>query len=264
VAALDDYTIKARFWPGLLTGLPAAAGLSVIIPDLSWQKQLGTGVGGILVFAFLLAQIARSRGKRLEPRLFELWGGKPSVRLLRHRDTTIDVHTKARYHRNIEEISGGKLRLPSAAQESEDPHEADQVYEAATKLLIARTRDKSAFPLLYSENVNYGFHRNMWGFKPFGIAASLIGLALAGWRLTDRVQRVHEAVTEFRFVQEETVSPIVAAVISLLMLAIWAVWVRPEWVKIPANAYAERLLEASDSLAPRPTARKQRTAGVAR
>lgn len=255
MGTLDDYTVKARLWPGLMTGLPVASGLATVVPHVSWKEQLAAGMGGALVLAFLLAQIARSQGKRLESRLFELWGGKPSVRLLRHQDTTIDVHTKARYHRNIQAISRGTIRMPDPKQESDDPATADQAYEAATKLLIARTRDQVAFPLLYKENVNYGFHRNMLGLKPFGISAALIGLMVSGWRLIDRVRGVQDVAGETRVMQEMAGSPLVAVVISLLMLVVWAMWVCPDWVKIPADAYAERLLEASDSLAPGMTRR---------
>jgi len=44
-----------------------------------------------------LSDFARSRGRRIEPKIFEELGGKPSVVMLRHGDMTFDVKSKTRY-----------------------------------------------------------------------------------------------------------------------------------------------------------------------
>jgi len=37
-------------------------------------------------------------------------------------------------------------------------------------------------------------------------------------------------------------------VVNLALMLCWAAWVTPSWVRIPAQAYAERLLEACNQL----------------
>jgi hypothetical protein len=47
---------------------------------------------------FALADIARGRGKKIEEQICDELGGKPSVAMLRHSDTsTFDAASKARY-----------------------------------------------------------------------------------------------------------------------------------------------------------------------
>ncbi len=81
---LDQYTVRARLLPALLVALPAGVATLAWFPDgiLGWGPVWGLVAwsGGTL----LLAQLGRDAGKRKEPRLFELWGGKPTTRMLRH------------------------------------------------------------------------------------------------------------------------------------------------------------------------------------
>ena len=237
---LDIYSLKARLWPSLLAGIPLAVGISALIPGVSFPASAGVGAAGAVALMFLLAQVGRSRGKRLEAELFKSWGGKPSVRIMRHRDNTIDPQTKQRYHRNVVAICKD-LRMPSAEDEARDHGAADQAYEAATKCLISKTRDTKKFGLLFRENVHYGFCRNAWGLKPLGILCSVLGAAAGGWRI----------VAALRASETPPSAAVAAAALSGLMLLLWSVWVWPKWVRVPAEAYAERLLEASDALAPK-------------
>jgi hypothetical protein len=95
------------------------------------------------------------------------------------------------------------------------------------------TRDKQQYPLVFEENVSYGFRRNVWGLKPFGIAIAAIGTAGA-------------AVNLFRFHEGTQLGLAIACtIVSALLLLFWLCWVNPGWVRIPAKAYAERLLESA-------------------
>jgi hypothetical protein len=75
-----------------------------------------------------------------------------------------------------EQVAG--LRLPTEAEEVQDPEGADAVYELAVGALRERTRDTNQYPPVPSENARYGFRRNVLGLRPYGIATSLIGLEL--------------------------------------------------------------------------------------
>ena len=44
------------------------------------------------------------------------------------------------------------------------------------------TRDTSRFPLVFAENANYGFRRNLWGLRPIGTGVAVV-LLLFSWAL---------------------------------------------------------------------------------
>src|SRR3989442_12022556 len=86
----DPYERKARLYPALLALLPLIVIGAVYAPKASAPVNVVmfiSGCGGL----FLMANISRELGKRLESTLSESWGGKPTTQLLRHRDGTIDT-----------------------------------------------------------------------------------------------------------------------------------------------------------------------------
>lgn len=232
---LDRYSIKARLTPALLAGLPAALALAVIL-DMEWWNEGIVSLASAAGLSFLLAQVARVLGKRCESAMFTRWGGKPSVAMLRHCNARIDRHTKARYHRNASVLAG--VPMPTAEQELADPRAAEDAYEAATKALIATTRDTKKFRLLFDENINYGFCRNMCGLKPVGLVLSVAGLFIGGWRAWNEIQSA-SGISPFAAITAGT---------SILLLYVWLFVVNADWPKTAAYAYADRLMEASDHL----------------
>jgi hypothetical protein len=235
---LDSYAARARLLPALLVALPVAlAGTAWFPKEIRAWEVLST----IAVFCgllALLAQVGRDAGKRREPRLFENWGGKPSTVLLRHSDVTINRHTKARYHQRLGDLLPD-LEMPTAEEEQSDPKAADEAYDSCVQYLLQRTRDHEKYAVLFAENVNYGFRRNLWAMKPAGIALSGASI-VAG------------AVRAFLdYSTGGSISPFSASavVISSLLLAGWLVRITPSWVRVVAVAYAQRLLETCEDLA---------------
>jgi hypothetical protein len=112
------------------------------------------------------------------------------------------------------------------------------VYEACTTSLISKTRAKNSFPLVFEENCNYGFRRNLWGMKPLGISIALAAIITLGGRLY------------VQFADHERVAPVDLGFVGLtaILLAIWLLRVTPGWVMIPAREYASRLMEAMETL----------------
>lgn len=168
----DPYSRVARLYPALLTIAPVIWTLGTIHPELvvgDTEKVITSAItffGGLT----LLASVARSRGKAIEPRLIAAWGGWRSTVLLRHLDNTLDNYTKARYHDQLRKLCPD-LVLPTAEEEKRDPANADARYRSATKRLIELRRDKK-YSLLHKENALYGFRRNLRGLKPLAIAIS--------------------------------------------------------------------------------------------
>lgn len=232
----NPYVRRARLQPAMIVALPLA------LATLAWSP---TGVVGwsILWSLFvwsggtaLMAQIARDRGKRKEPELFRSWGGKPTTLLLRHRDAGKKIVLQRR-HQKLQ-LLVSDVRIPTAEEECTDPDKADDIYDACTAFLLEKTRNSEEFPLVFEEICNYGFRRNLWGMKPLGIATSFMGLAaIATLFIVNYRGRIMPA-------------PIaqVCAAINLVLLVGWLVWFTPAWVRIPAEAYAERLLAACETL----------------
>jgi len=234
----DGYERKARLYPALLLFIPVAVVVGCGLGTSVSRAEMGCGVivscGGL----FLLAQVARDAGKRNEQGLFERWGGIPSVRIFRHADGRMDAITKARCQKTMSNLVK-TAKAPSADEEAADPVAADLVYTAWSTYVRINTRDTRKYPLLFQENINYGYRRNVWGLKPVGIAVTSVSMAGAITWLYFR----------YRATGELSVELIIASIGTFVMLLVWLLGINPDWVSVPANAYAERLAEAIDSIA---------------
>lgn len=160
---LDAYSLKARFFPALLAVIPSLAALAILI---SWSKfgltsAIATTAIPVLVFA--AADIARRLGKRLEEQIYRESGGKPSVAMLRYSDDTFDAATKAQYRAFLSSKIGQPA--PTEQEEKDNPKAAAAFYERAGGWLRENTRSAKKFPVLFSENVTYGYRRNLLGLK---------------------------------------------------------------------------------------------------
>jgi hypothetical protein len=242
---LDGYERKARLYPALLLLVPAVAlAFALMLPTLSIIKSIVALIiagGG----AFLLSHLARDGGKKGEPKLFDKWRGMPSVAIFRHRDSRIDSITKGRYHKKLANLVK-EVSAPSPADEAAAPEVADNVYRAWSTYVRVNTRDTKKYPLLFHENVCYGYRRNLWGLRPIGITVSVFCL-LGGLGWLSYQYRNGSNLSE---------AVIGADVIALVFLMLWVFRFTPDWVRLPADAYAERLAEAVDGLPDKTAAKK--------
>jgi hypothetical protein len=243
----DQYDRQARLYPGLLTILPVLVLLVCVFgashPLLITAVSLLIGCGAPL----LLSTIARDLGKALEDRLSTQWGGRPTSILLRHRDTTIDALTKKEYHRIIGQ--GLAKSAPTNGLEQRNPEQADTFYRAGTAWLIAKTQDNNKHGLVFRENLNYGFQRNLRGLKWIGIALSLVALALGFLRLFLQSRTSGDAASILRTISITHILPIT---ISAAMLLCWIFLVTEKSVRRAGFAYADRLIRTCDQLAVKP------------
>ena len=244
----DQYTLKARIQPAFWTVLPLGILLSMWLPGDSLPAGGLLGIistGGGMT---LLAQIGRDQGRKKQPALWASWGGSPTTRLLRFRDSP-NKFILSRRRAKIENLFGH--RLPNEEEEAEDPAGADQQYEAAVSFLLEATRNTSKFPLVFAENINYGFRRNLWGLKPYGLIFAVLA-ATASWSLflssvgfppaeswLDNVVRNPDGVT---------ITRLVGSIFNTAVIAVWFLVITPEWVRTTAEAYAQRLLGTVDVL----------------
>lgn len=233
---LDRYVVSARFLPSLIVVGPALlAFLPWTTTEIDFLKV--AGAGGLSIFgAFFLAQITRDFGKRLEEVLWPSWGGPPSTRMLRHSDTTLAARQKVELHETIKALNT-KLHAPTPEEEAADPAAADACYERMTAHLRSKTWGPKNFPLLYDENVSYGFKRNLLALKPFGILCSLACLASGG--LAFWAGR-----------------PGLASVAVGFVTLIVSLQATKASVKRQAESYARRLFETADLLKAAPAKRE--------
>lgn len=232
---LDRYSREARLFPGLLVVLPVAVSVFALFP--SFQEVVPAallGVGGI-VGAVVLTHLVRQRGKEAERRLFRQWGGASTTRRLRFLGAS-DPGNVARLHEDLEAATG--RRLPDRETERSDPRAADEEYRRAVALLREQTRDANRFPVVFAENISYGFRRNSWAMRYVGRGLSTgLLLAAAIILLTPALR------TEFG-----TAGPALTAGVNLGLLWFWSAVVTEEWVRDAADLYGNALFQAAPLL----------------
>ena len=239
---LDRYDRKARLRPALLCGLPFVASVVLLIPEFG---AIWGSIGVVVVYcggSTLLIQIGRDLGKALEGQLYQSWGGKPSAAMLRHNDSRLPKLIKDRYRSFLSSAVPG-LVLASPEEEAANPEEADAGYDSANRWLLEHTRDHAQFDLLFTENMNYGFRRNLLALKPIALGIDafalilVIGTAIASWT-------GEFASTILALSLEWWASVVITIGHTLLFVA----YIRADWVRITAETYAQQLLAACDSL----------------
>lgn len=229
----DTYTWRARITPAAIAGSPGLAFMAAGGVNLDAK----TGILSLLVGAagIIAAGIARDAGYRLQPGLWDSWGGSPTVRKLRWRGSTNPVLLR-RLHDDIALVVGHSL--PTPEREAKDPAGADAEYEAVIAVLRQRTGDSKVFNKLFADNIEYGFRRNCLGLRPTGLVLAASGviasLALIYWEGDS---------DEARWLTWGW-----PGVVSLAALGFWVRMVNPAWVRRPAETYADRLLESVHTL----------------
>lgn len=236
---MSNYNILARVYPVVISLLPLIAVGVLYSLQLNSYSPVLTSIGISGALLFLLAQLGRDRGKSKERYLWKSWGGAPTTQVLRFANDRIDVFTKRRYHAALKRACPIDIDITEEFEKS-NFEVADQVYQSWTKYMINFTRDVEKFQLVFKENINYGFRRNIWGLKPF--ALSLIFILLIANTLffyfKYGISKISLLPTEF----------FILTVILLVDLLFWIFIVKQSWVKIAAFAYAERLFEQTDKI----------------
>jgi hypothetical protein len=242
----DPYDRQARLYPALLCLLPLLALVALLyapnVSALTGVVTLAVSCGGL----FLMTNICREMGKRLEDRLYREWGGKPTTQLLRHRDGSIDSVTKRRYHAFL--AAKINATFPDAEQEKSDPAKADEAYQSGARWLLDHTRpdDGKKFDLLFRDNVTYGFRRNALGARPLGI---VIAIGCLVWVLAkDDVLFAGGKIVHWSVLGELSPPAIASLAVSGVMLLVWLFFFTKSSLRTAAFTYAEMLLRTCDTL----------------
>ena len=162
--------------------------------------------------------------------------------MLRHTDCRLPKPTKDRYRSFLSRAVPG-LGLASPQEEQGNPERADAGYDSANRWLLAHTKDHTRFNLLSTENMNYGFRRNLLALKPIALVMDaiavmlVIGVAVPSW--TGQFAGTIPVPS-----QGWWASVVITASHTLLFVA----YIRDDWVRLAAETYAQQLLAACDSL----------------
>lgn len=234
----DRYERQARLKPALLALLPALVTLAV------WQPLVWTALSGLVsLFAgcgltFLMAKVARYRGRIIERDLVARYGGQLTEVFLRHRDPSLSPAKKARYHAFL---AARGFKMPTLEEENAAPRDADSHYRAGVDWLLEATRDEKAYPLVKDELIDYGFRRNLLGLKPVGILVAAGFLLIHLWM----------AVANFGGNETRFWTATAVAVAMAGVMGAWTFVVRMPFVEDASRSYAVRLLAACDVIATR-------------
>jgi hypothetical protein len=235
----DTYTIKARINPIVIFALPGFLLLVIYSVKLDALQPILYSAAITSAITFLLSQIGRQQGKKKEKKLWEDWGGTPTIQLLRWRNQVIPSYVKKRYHAALQERVP-EAAFPDPAFESQFPVEADEIYAAWSHYLRVETRDTKTWNLIFKENINYGFRRNLWGMKPAAIMLLLL-LSIGNYFYN---VFLYESYNLICFTKSFWLA-------NGILVVFWGMWIfviTKDFVRVTAFAYAERLLEASTKL----------------
>lgn len=99
--------------------------------------------------------------------------------------STLLPEIRARYYRKLAKFEPEFQRLLEYNNSSSDvlKENHEDVFNICISViswLRANTRNKETFPLVYEENINYGFKKNMMRLKPIGITINIIAILMFG------------------------------------------------------------------------------------
>jgi hypothetical protein len=234
---LDAYALKARYYPALLATIPALVALAILISRSKFGLTTAVASTAIPVLVFAGADIARRLGKHIEDRIYAEMGGKPSVTMLRYSDDTFDATSKEQYRAFLS--SKVNQPIPTEQQENDDPKAADAFYERGGGWLRENTRSTKKFPVLFAENVTYGYRRNLLGLKVPALATNAVLVLLCAFLLYRK--------GAIDMDDETTMALLVVAALAFVHTGFMALGASEQSVKEQSRTYARQLILSCES-----------------
>ncbi len=242
----DEYSFNARVKPALFLVFPIFISLLVLFePSRTWTGSTVTFLVAFGVINFAANQMS-AKGNVLQDKLFKKWGGAPTTIVLRHANKTIDSVTKSRYMERLALLISN-FTPTTAEYEQANPEKADELYSSASNYLREHTRDTTKYPLVFKENIAYGFSRNIRAFKSLGIFITVFSLLVSSV-VTYLGSETLESMSPMAVMQEIPFPYLGLIAIHLSMIWVWIFLVTENWVKVRAFAYAKRLYSACEKI----------------
>ncbi len=105
----------------------------------------------------------RALGNRAQNKIWLQWGGPPSTRFMRHRDSFFGENLKVLIHKYV--VAEIAVPFLSADEEARNPELADKQIQDVFKRVREYLRAKDASGLWQTHNIEYGFYRNLLGCR---------------------------------------------------------------------------------------------------
>lgn len=226
---LDAYERRARLTPGLL----ALAPISIVIITLGLGNYpVVASLAGLLVAIggpFLLATIVGSFGRSAQDSLYDKWQGAPVTDLVRTRSSGTSVAQRDLWRAKLSSTTGVELLDPAGEQLR--PAEADERIQAAIgQVLHLGHGGPDGLKMVASENAQYGFERNLYGFRWVGRVVSACCLIALG--VVVAIERI-------------AIGGVIAAVVLVvLFLLVWVFLPSEDRVKKAGIRYGTQLFNA--------------------
>ncbi len=236
----DLYTIKARLAPALIAVAPSIALLIAILDIKSFDASQVWATIGLVVVLFALSNVSREAGKKVQSRVYRDNDGWPTFDPLYYTDRTFSDEAKLKYLRFLSEKLGRPF--PTMGNAVSEPLLARQFYNEAATWLREVTRDTKQFPIVYDENITYGYFRNLLGLK-------WISLVLNVSVVTICILVIFQYVPWFKDVAPSLPYVLAVSVIHGLYVIFGVTEAR---MKSASTRYARQLLLACETLNTKP------------
>lgn len=168
----DAYERKARFIPGVLTGLP----LIPVSMAYEWPLEAGfeyilAGLGMGAIISVGISHLASAFGNRFQKLLWPDWPhDSPTNQWLHPDDPTVSAPQKERWYKAIKRVVG--LDIKSSIK-NQDIIQIKAIINDAVKALRERLWNAPEGERLRLYNLDYGFARNISGLRPIWLTISL-------------------------------------------------------------------------------------------
>ena len=222
---LDPYNIRARLSPSIILLGPIA--LTLFFCFESVYNATSSAVSLVILFA--MTNYVPILQRRLSKR--NMLPDNYAARLLQWDNTEIDKLSKQRYYEKLASLdpSFSIFRNPSDTKKFKDCCESAVIY------LRNNTRDNH---LVYEENINCGFCKNMLIDKPIGITINIVLATLTflySWMVSGQIA----AISHKNWF---------SICINLLFVIFWIFGINERMLEESAKRYAYTLITSIDSL----------------
>lgn len=231
----DDYERRARFLPAVLTVLvflPVALAFGIGMMQFVQLLFTGAGVGAVLAVG--ISHLASAMGNRLQHQLWPEWPhDAPTNRWLHPSDHTRSAQQKEQWYSAIKRLTN--LDISQAAVHGEE-QEVERVINDAVTTIRSRLwkRESPEVDLLRLRNIDYGYARNLTGFRALSVPGSFLsctGCWIAWW-----------------WFDAHLLWCVVSTSLAVL-LPFAAYLVLPQYVRHKADYYAEAFFSSMEKLA---------------
>lgn len=230
---LDSYERSARVYPIVIVGIVPFCS---ILFSFEWSLKDFVSVvplGAVVAFISFLAIFVRNKGKAEELVLYKKWGGKPTTLLLLRPSKEFNKISLQIIREEIQKICSG-VKFPSQEAMDKDVQSSCDMCDSAVMQLREKTRDTKKFDLLFKENKFYGFCRNLYGIRFYGV---LLHLCVAFFVVFSCLYRDFQNCNIAYFI----------ATANVLFAVMLYVIVNESFVKNAAFSYAKQLLASCNS-----------------